>query len=104
MAEQIQNITEKFNRVVNATVKKGSLFEIYYYSNCEDSQTLDVTSGKATVVKDVPNKDKNDFDYYEYKRTYRADQADADGNIVISITERARATVQKGQTYKIKVV
>jgi hypothetical protein len=113
MAEEIQNITQnskfnhitkKFNKVVNATVKKGELFEMYYFSNFEDSQTLEVTSGTATDVKDVPNKDKGEFDYYEYKRTYRADQADADGNIVISITEQHRATVQMGQTYKIKVV
>ena len=106
MAEKIQNITDTFNRVVNATVKKGELFEMYYYSNFEDRQILDVTSGKATVVKDVENKDKGKgaFDYYEYKRTYRADQADADGNIVISITEHHRESTQKGQTYKIHVV
>jgi len=97
MTEEIKKITKKFND----TVKKGSLFQINYYSDVEDWQDLQVISGHATIVKDVV-REPGDRRYNQL--ILRADEADKDGNIVIAVTGHHRNNAESETPYKIHVV
>lgn len=86
MAQKIENITYTFN----AAVKKGGLFQIDLREGgiMAESWEVKVASGKATLVND--SHANASFGYNT--KTFKADEAGADGKITLVATSISRLT------------